>query len=183
MIKTKCLTCKKEFYARVCEIKIGKGKFCSRKCVYKWQAQIFKGDKSSVWKGGKSKCICKMCGIDFKLEPVKIKNGRGKFCSRKCKGKWQSIFRIGKKHPNWKGGITPLNLQIRHSIEYRLWRESVFVRDGFACVRCGKASRIFEVHHIKSFAKYPELRFAIDNGITLCKIPCHKKVHNECKNK
>jgi thymidylate synthase (FAD) len=82
----------------------------------------------------------------------------------------------GKESPSWKGGITPENHKIRCSIEFRLWRESVFARDNWVCQECKIRGGVLHPHHIKPFAKYPELRFAIDNGITLCK-KCHSDLH------
>ena len=64
----------------------------------------------------------------------------------------------------------------RKRIEYRLWRESVFARDNWTCQKCNKKGGILHSHHIKNFAQYPELRFAIDNGITLCE-KCHIEFH------
>lgn len=80
----------------------------------------------------------------------------------------------GEKNPNWKGGITSENAKIRSSIELRLWREAVFARDNWTCQKCGQKSGELNAHHIKPFAKYPELRFAVNNGLTFCK-QCHKK--------
>jgi 5-methylcytosine-specific restriction endonuclease McrA len=65
--------------------------------------------------------------------------------------------------------------RIRHSVEYKLWRESVFKRDNYTCVECGdKKGGNLEADHIKPFAAYPELRFDITNGRTLC-VSCHRK--------
>jgi hypothetical protein len=85
----------------------------------------------------------------------------------------------GENSPSWKGGITLLNVKIRTSTEYKLWRKSVFERDNYTCIWCGAKSQkgisvILNADHIKPFALFPELRLAIDNGRTLCN-NCHKK--------
>jgi len=86
-------------------------------------------------------------------------------------------WRQGENAWNWKGGVTPLRTKIWHSIEYKLWRNAVFERDNYTCVWCGQRGKILNADHIKPFAHYPELRFAIDNGRTLCK-NCHLKTDN-----
>jgi len=93
-----------------------------------------------------------------------------------------SLNQRGENHYNWKGGITPINLQIRHSLEYKLWRTAVFQKDNFTCIWCGdNRGGNLNADHIKQFAYYPELRFAIDNGRTLCR-ECHKKTYTYGKN-
>lgn len=91
----------------------------------------------------------------------------------------QSLAKRGEKSYLWKGGITSINQAIRCSIEYRLWREAVFSRDNWTCVLCSKRGGKLNADHIKRFSDYPELRFAIDNGRTIC-VPCHKKTDNYC---
>jgi len=43
---------------------------------------------------------------------------------------------------------------------------------------CDIKQRYPVAHHLKTFKDYPELRFDVDNGQTLCR-SCHKKVHEE----
>lgn len=86
-------------------------------------------------------------------------------------------FRAGEKSHFWKGGISK-HYKIRYySFEYRQWRKLIFERDNYTCQVCRKVGGYLTAHHIKSFAKYPELRFDINNGITLCE-DCHKLTDN-----
>jgi hypothetical protein len=80
----------------------------------------------------------------------------------------------GEKSANWRGGLSSINKQIRASLEYRLWREAVFKRDNYTCIWCKRKGIYLNADHIKPFALFPEVRFAIDNGRTLC-VDCHKK--------
>ncbi len=99
-----------------------------------------------------------------------------------------SLARAGSKNPSWGmlgakafhwlGGKTPYLKRQRNSKKFKKWRMKVFERDNFTCqfcgVRSGKGKRVYlEAHHIKSFTKYPKLRFDINNGVTLCR-DCHK---------
>lgn len=138
------------------------------------------------------KRICEQCGQQFVATAGRaIANlDLAKFCSKKCR--YQSmkgiypkglrycrkgmLGRVGSEHPRWGGGTTRPSLSIRNQKEVRLWREAVYKRDKWTCVDCGQRGGILHAHHIKSFAKYPDLRTDIDNGVTLC-VDCHSKRH------
>ncbi len=64
-----------------------------------------------------------------------------------------------------------------NSSEYRQWRSDVFQRDNWTCQTCRIRGNTLVAHHIKSWAKFPELRYEIFNGITLCE-NCHKLTDN-----
>jgi len=149
--------------------------------------KIYGGQNTRFQKGHKVRV-----GLKHKEETIKkissAKIGskgywKGKKIPKEAKEK-MSLARIGKyggkNSPSWKGGITPLNAKIRTSFEYKLWRKAVFERDNYTCIWGGKEhGNKLVADHIKPFALFPELRFAIDNGRTLCE-NCHKKTDTYC---
>lgn len=87
----------------------------------------------------------------------------------------------GPNHWAWKGGISSVNSRLRQSSRYKTWRDQVFARDDFTCQFCRKRGRELEADHIKPFSIYPELRFEVSNGRTLCK-ECHRRHTQEQRN-
>jgi 5-methylcytosine-specific restriction endonuclease McrA len=59
--------------------------------------------------------------------------------------------------------------------EYKIWRYNVFSRDQFCCVKCKLKGKKIEAHHIKRWADRPDLRYIVNNGVTLCE-DCHNLV-------
>ena len=119
---------------------------------------------------------------NISLSKMGNKNGhgnKGKKHTEETKRKMSKKRRgqqAGKDNPSWKGGVTPKHKAIRNSIEFRLWREAVFARDNWTCQKHKIKGGKLHPHHIKNFADYPELRLAIDNGITLSE-KAHKEFH------
>lgn len=98
----------------------------------------------------------------------------GKHLSAEARRKIGDGSRGAKSH-FWKGGITPAHIIARTSPEYKKWRDAVYARDGYLCVIGGKDhGNELQADHIKPFSLFPELRFVIENGRTLC-VDCHKK--------
>lgn len=98
------------------------------------------------------------------------------------KGRVKTIeerIKIGKSHSGdrchfWKGGIGPLHNRERVlamcKLPYKIWRQQVFERDNYTCLlKDDTCSGPIQADHIKSWANYPDLRYNINNGRTLCK--------------
>lgn len=85
------------------------------------------------------------------------------------------------KHWNWQGGLSLTN--DRHdSHTYKEWRMAVYKRDNFTCVHCGKRKLrsnglVLHADHILAWATYPEQRYEVSNGRTLCYF-CHVSTPN-----
>lgn len=151
-----------------------------------------------AWNSGKTKETDQRINYD---RPTSFKKGQiglrlGKKASKETKIKlrkshlgqraWnegiKQLQTTGDKNPNWKGGITPENHKIRTSLEMKLWRKAVFERDNFICQKTSIVGGKLHPHHINNFADFPELRLAIDNGITLSE-KSHKEFHKRYGNK
>jgi hypothetical protein len=137
-----------------------------------------KGQRSS----GIGQKFCAECFALFEKDPDSSNALwlKRRFCSKSCalKGNKRTLgmFR-GEANPSWKGGITPINALIRSSTPMVDWRKAVFKRDDYTCQGCNERGGKLHAHHIKAFSAYPELRFEISNGQTLC-YSCHRKTDN-----
>lgn len=75
--------------------------------------------------------------------------------------------------------------ELRKTSAYQEWRLKVYARDNFTCVKCGKPRDYrtkLNAHHLNSFMYNEELRYDIDNGVTLCQ-SCHMKFHSKYSNR
>lgn len=161
--KKNCLFCGKEFFGRKSR------KYCSRYCLAKNTIASYNnfGENHPNWTGGKIKTICNFCKNEFKS----YKSDKRKYCSKSCATN-AMIGVTGERCNHWKGGTT----KDRQTLKYYLWRKSVWEKDNFTCQKTGIIGKKLHAHHIQNFAQYPELRFAIDNGITLSE-KAHREFH------
>lgn len=128
--------------------------------IYDYSKSIYKNHKTKI------EIICPLHGSFWQTPNNHISKSNSNGCP-KCRPACNS-------HYNWKGGITPINEKIRKSSEYKEWRKNVFEKDNYKCFFCGERGGKLNADHIKSFSSYPDLRFCVNNGRTVCE-ECHKK--------
>ena len=168
---TRCEMCGNLFNARK-KGKLGTQRFCSIGCQAIWQTKRELGEKNPRWKGGTTRWKnCELCKKPFFCERY-IAYIKRRFCSQRCGWKGQQSGRFGESNSNWRGGITPINRAIRSSKEHKEWSRSVLGRDNFTCQSCGKRGGDLHANHLLEFIVYPQYRFIVENGITLCLL-CH----------
>lgn len=161
------------------ELKMIREIFCSRRCYFDFRKLTKRREERD----------CRHCGELFEVNLKMIEAGWGKgiFCSKECynahpkseefKQKISALFR-GSGHPNWKGGVMK-GRKDRNLMEYKNWRKAVFERDHFTCQECGVKNEKglgrtvkLEADHILPWGLYPQERYNVENGRTLCQ-DCH----------
>jgi hypothetical protein len=112
---------------------------------------------NGMWKGGLPKCI----------DCSKVLAARTAIRCIKCRG----LSVRGENSPFWlppeQRKVTESE-QIRQSVEYAEWRIKVWSRDKTKCRVCGIRKDPMVAHHLDGFNIFPEKRFDVDNGVTLC---------------
>lgn len=177
-IKRICNYCGNEFI-----INDGNGKnkkYCNIKCYHNSRIGIKDSEKTKNKKSSSN--IGKHNRLHTEIEKEKIKLtsiGRKWTIERRLK---ISEDRKGDKTHLWKGGKDKKIYKHYNNAEYKIWREQIFERDNYTCQKCGVRSQVgrriyLHPHHIKSYTYYPQLRYDINNGVTLCK-ECHLDLHS-----
>ena len=142
--------------------------FCSKKCWALGQTGKLLSDehRASLSRAKKGKPIKHF--IDNQEEICKK-------ISEALRGRPQPWNR-GDRHPNYKdGGLAKYARQKDMGrFEYKEWRRQVFERDDWTCQCCGNRGGRLVADHIKPYSTYPDLRYDLSNGRTLCD-PCHRK--------
>lgn len=137
-------------------------KYCSRYCAQKllWADEIYKEKMSHLHKGQRNSI-----STEFKKGFPPPAHKEDCECIRCSK-----IGRCGSNSPHWKGGGSRIG---RDNIDYKNWRKAILSRDK-KCQLCGTHEKL-QAHHIKTWSRFPSLRYALDNGVALC-VKCHKMI-------
>lgn len=130
---------------------------------------------------GKTKERCGCCGKFFSLSSwymdYKRRKGQTSFyCSRRCSGK--ALSKKGYLQRSNRNRATGRSKRRKdRTKEDRKWAAAILKRDNYQCQHCGLKEKL-QAHHIIPYAKAPDKRLKLSNGITLC-ATCHSKQHPE----
>lgn len=176
-----CQQCKKE--VKIKPYREGTFKFCSHACRHdsmRERTPWNKGTKGLMGpnvKGGFKKGTVPW---NKKVWPSCVDCGKESYWIKtqtRCHKCWLKSWNDKANHPRWIEDRSKLKYLERtkrvwdgkFSEEYKTWMLSVKRRDGWKCMITNQDCKgRLEAHHILRWTEYPELRFDLNNGITLC---------------
>lgn len=156
------------------EIKLGKVMKCDSCSLEEYRSPsrsndsgLFKCMECRISKAFSFNCVS--CGKKVMTQPSQIRLRHRSSCSKDCR--FDNLKKIVAER---RKGYSKHQLDrlARYSKEADIWRKSVFDRDDYTCQMCGERGGYLEADHIKPWAYFPDLRFDLDNGRTLCRA-CH----------
>lgn len=124
------------------------------------------GASHPMWKGGPRVVECALCHKTFET-----RQPEQRFCSIVCSRVGQRYNR-GEAHHNYRAEARRRNRGGSH----HKWVNAVISRDKAICQCCGVYGVELHAHHVKSYKDFPDLRFEVSNGLTLC-YKCHWDLH------
>lgn len=153
---------------------------------YLQQERIY---RKALWRDRCPKCrkieyFCEKCGTQVTRGYTKCKKCAHKPPDNFC---FDCEVKIARKsfrcqscnNKNQDKGLSKERTKFTNSVKWQKIRIKCFERDNFTCQKCGRKqtkNRALEAHHIKSYAKFPELRLKLENLETLCRF-CHAGIH------
>ena len=136
------------------------GKLVATRCV---------GQKNgmAIWE-----CSCE-CGNKTKVTSGNMTSGNTRSCG--CLSRGTNSHRYNPNRTDEE--------RLRHRYELNggngnVWSNSIMTRDDYTCQICNKHGCKLNAHHLNGWNAFPEQRFDLDNGVTLC-TDCHKEFHSQ----
>lgn len=184
-LKCKCIVCKHEWSATW--VNISKGRACPN-CRGKAKLEMDELKEklkvisptinilSEHYENNKSLllCECKVCHHKWSASWHNLARGKG------CRRCFIEFYR-GPNHPFYNPLLTD---EERTKSRYQLdgnnhinWAKEIYKRDLYKCTICGSRKEI-NAHHLNSYHSFPEERYDINNGVTLC-VEHHKDFHKK----
>jgi hypothetical protein len=145
-----CVICNSTFYSAKCRIL---ARCCSKKCAWKSSGNLKRGVQ------GKNK------GKHWKIKDTSNMN------KDKIGKPSHLLGKTREKSHSWIKDRTKLKTdrQKMYDTQYKYWMLEVKKRDKWKCrIKDNNCKGKLEAHHILGWSTYPELRYNVNNGISLC---------------
>lgn len=115
---------------------------------------------------------CYSSVLNYLVSEILCWRGELKQCSMWCKMKREVIV----LKQIYRKSISPKTGKRRNGFLHQAWAAMVKNRDG----KCVKCSSVYDLHahHIKQVKTHYDLRYDVNNGITMCG-PCHREWHKK----